>query len=251
VRNPQPGGDPRGLVLQHHPDEHPGSLGPLLEGRGITLTTVELDGGVPIPALEPFGLLVVMGGPQQVWEDRRHPWLAEEKEVIRHWVTELRRPFLGVCLGHQLLVDAIGGRVRRMEKPEIGVLDIRRTAAGASDPLFGALPSTFPGLQWHEAEVVDPPPGATVLASSRVSPVQAIRVGPRALGVQFHVEVGADTVSKWSAVPEYERTLAAHFGTADTLERAVAAELGPMTSVAMRLVGALLDDVCAIQVTPV
>jgi GMP synthase-like glutamine amidotransferase len=229
-------------VLQHHPDEHPGSLGPLLEEAGFALSTVELDAGEPIPVLDPFDLLIVMGGPQQVWEEVDFPWLVDEKSAIRHWVGELRRPFLGVCLGHQLLADAMGGRVRRMDTPEIGVLDIERTAEGVSEGRLGDLPPVFPGLQWHEAEVVAPPPGGIVLAENPYSPIQALRVNECALGVQFHVEVGLDTISKWAAVPEYERTLSAHFGSADALERAVEARLEGMTAVAEALVRKLVGD---------
>jgi GMP synthase-like glutamine amidotransferase len=251
MRNPQaPGSRGRALVLQHHSDEHPGSLGPLLEEAGFALSTVELDAGEPIPALDPFDLLLVMGGPQQVWEEDEHPWLVGEKATIRNWVGELRRPFLGVCLGHQLLADAMGGRVVRMKTPEIGVLDVGRTSEGARDPLFGGLPAVFPALQWHEAEVVEPPRGATVLAESPYSSIQAVRVGGCGLGVQFHVEVGPDTTSKWASVPEYERTLAAHFGTAGALERAVEAQLGAMTAVAVSLVGVLVDDVVDARVAP-
>jgi GMP synthase-like glutamine amidotransferase len=251
VKNLQtPGSQGRALVLQHHPDEHPGSLGPTLEDAGLTLSTVELDAGQPIPALDPFDLLVVMGGPQQVWEEDEHPWLVDEKAVIRHWVGELHRPFLGVCLGHQLLADAMGGRVARMETPEIGVHDIRRTSDGAGDPFFACLPPIFAGLQWHEAEVVVPPPESAVLAENLHSPIQGLRVGEHALGVQFHVEVGPDTISKWAAVPEYERTLAAHFGNADALERAVKAELAGMTAVAVSLVSALIDDAIDARVAP-
>jgi GMP synthase-like glutamine amidotransferase len=237
-------------VLQHHPDEHPGSLRPLLEDMGFRLSTVKLDGGEPIPALDPFDVLLVMGGPQQVWEEDEYPWLASEKAVIRSWVSELGRPFLGVCLGHQLLADALGGRVERMESPEIGVLDIERTPLGDGDPLFGQLPRVFPALQWHEAEVVEAPTGATVLARSSASRVQAFRVGRCALGVQFHVEVEPDTVSKWAAVPDYERTLRTQFGSADTLERAVAEQLERLTAAAASLAVALLDDVAVAGVAP-
>jgi GMP synthase-like glutamine amidotransferase len=245
VRNSEPNSSHRALVLQHHPDEHPGALGPLLEAHGLALTTVEVDAGEDIPGFEPFSLLLVMGGPQQVWEDEQHPWLVREKEVIRSWVGELRRPYLGICLGHQLLADAMGGRVGRMDAPEIGVLEIEQTPTGTGDPVFGALPTRFPSLQWHEAEVIEPPPGALVLAQNSSSPIQALRVGRCALGVQFHVEVGPDTVSKWSAVPDYERTLSAHFGSDHALELAVADHLGRMRSVAASLVDAFLDDVLA------
>jgi GMP synthase-like glutamine amidotransferase len=251
VRTARPrGGGGHVLVLQHHPDEHPGSLRPLLEEMGFCTRTIELDAGEPIPALDPFDVLLVMGGPQQVWEEDEHPWLVAEKAVIRSWVGELRRPFLGVCLGHQLLAAAMGGRVGRMQKPEIGVLDIHRTPAGTNDPLFRELPAVFPGLQWHEAEVVEAPPGATVLAQSPASGVQAFRIGRCALGVQFHVEVEPDTVSKWAAVPDYDRTLATQFGSADILERAVAAELEHMAAVAARLASTLLDEVTMAGVTP-
>jgi GMP synthase-like glutamine amidotransferase len=247
VRSPELRRDQRALVLQHHPDEHPGALGPLLEAHGLALTTVELDAGDVIPPLEPFSVLLVMGGPQHVWETE-HSWLAEEKDAIRSWVHDLRRPFLGVCLGHQLLADAMGGRVGPMQRPEIGVLDVELTPSGTSDPGFGSLPSPFPSLQWHEAEVVEPPLGSVVLAQSSRSPVQAFRVERWAVGVQFHVEVGPDTIPKWSAVPEYERSLSAHFGSPDALERAVADQLGEMTSIAVMLLDALLDDVWRIRV---
>jgi GMP synthase-like glutamine amidotransferase len=229
-------------VLQHHPDEHPGSLGPLLEGAGLALTTVELDAGHAIPSLEPFDLMLVMGGPQHVWQEEQHPWLITEKAAIRRWVGDLARPYLGVCLGHQLLADAMGGRVALMAVPEIGVLDVARTPAGEADPVFGRLPAVLPGLQWHEAEVVEAPAGAAVLAENSSSPVQALRVGPHALGVQFHVEVDADTIPKWAAVPEYERTLSEHFGNPGALQHAVTEQLAVMTASAVSLIEGLLED---------
>src|SRR5580704_15042951 len=86
----------RVLVLQHHPDEDPGSLGPLLVDAGLSLVVVELDAGEAIPPLEPVDLLLVMGGPMDVWEEDEHRWLVAEKAVIRRWVAELGRPFLGI-----------------------------------------------------------------------------------------------------------------------------------------------------------
>ena len=251
MRNPYaPGTLGRALVLQHHPDEHLGSLGPLVEQAGLALSTVELDAGEAIPSLDPFDLLIVMGGPQQVWEEDRFPWLVGEKAAIRHWVGEMCRPFLGVCLGHQLLADAMGGRVERMEAPEIGVRDIALTAAGASEGLLSGFPPLFPALQWHEAEVVAAPPAGVVLAENPSSFIQSLRVNDCALSVQFHVEVRPDTISKWAAVPEYERTLTAHFGSAHALERAVASRLGEMTAVATHLVSSLEGGIINARVGP-
>ncbi len=214
------------------------------------LTTVELDAGDAIPPLEPFDLMLVMGGPQHVWQEEQHPWLITEKAAIRRWVEDLARPFLGVCLGHQLLADAMGGRVTLMEAPEIGVLDVARTPAGEADPVFGRLPARLPGLQWHEAEVVEAPAGAAVLAENSSSPVQAFRVGLHALGVQFHVEVDAETIAKWAAVPEYERTLSAYFGSPDALQHAVTEQLAVMTETAVSLVEGMLDDLFDASLAP-
>lgn len=229
------------LVLQHHPDEDPGMLGAVLEGVGFGLHAVELDAGHAIPDLEPFDILLVMGGPQHVWEEDEHPWLAQEKAAIAHWVCELARPCLGVCLGHQLLADALGGTVRPMAVPEIGVNEVHLTAEGLADPVAGNLPCTLPALQWHEAEVVEPPPGGLVLARNNHSEVQALRVGPLAWGVQFHLEVGPDTVPKWAAVPEYNQTLSDTVGSPLLLEEAVGRHLPVMTAASANLVGGLLQ----------
>ena len=179
--------------------------------------------GRPFPTSSAFDMLLVMGGPQHVWEEDEHPWLVQEKAAIARWVSELGRPCLGVCLGHQLLADALGGTVKPMAVPEIGVNEIHLTAEGLADPVAGSLPRTLPALQWHEAEVVEPPPGALVLARNDYCEVQALRVGPLAWGVQFHLEVGPGTVPKWAAVPEYERTLNETLGSPLLLQEAVEA----------------------------
>jgi len=94
------------LVLQHIACEHPGQLREYLNRDGVDWQSVELDEGEKIPSLEPFDALWVMGGPMDVWDTDEHPWLIDEKAAIRRWVSELKRPYLGLCLGHQLLADA-------------------------------------------------------------------------------------------------------------------------------------------------
>ena len=154
------------LVLQHITVEHPGVFRDFLKEDGVEWDAVELDGGEPIPSLAGYDALWVMGGPMDVWEEERYPWLVDEKAVIREAVSERGMPFFGICLGHQLLADALGGEVAPMAQPEIGILDVELTPAGRSDPLLAGLPQGFKCLQWHGAEVVEPPPDATVLAGS-------------------------------------------------------------------------------------
>ncbi|HEX6015937.1 MAG TPA: type 1 glutamine amidotransferase, partial [Geminicoccaceae bacterium] len=185
------------LVFQHVACEHPGAFRPLLAGDGIAWDTVELDESQLIPPLEGYDVLWVMGGPMDVWDVDEHPWPVPEKAAIRYWVRELRRPFLGVCLGHQLLADALGGTCGPQRPAEIGILDVELTPAGRDDPLFAGLPATQPYLQWHSVRVAQPPEGAAVLARSALCGCQALRVGRHAYGIQYHVELEAETIPTW------------------------------------------------------
>lgn len=206
------------LVFQHVDVEHPGVFRDYLHERRIAWDAIELDAGEPIPDLGAYGALWVMGGPMDVWEEDRHPWLAAEKAAIREAVLERRLPFLGVCLGHQLLVDALGGEVAPGATPEIGILDVSVTEAGRASPFLQGLPATMACLQWHAAEVRRLPPGAEALMSSPACAVQAVSAGRRALGIQFHVEVTPSTISDWAAIPAYREALVRHLG-ADELPR--------------------------------
>lgn len=195
------------LVLQHLAVEHPGVFRDFLTEDGLTWTTVEIDEGEAIPDVEAFDVMMVMGGPQDVWQEDQYPWLKTEKAAIRRFVVDMKRPFLGICLGHQLLAEAVGGRVAPGGNPEVGALQIVQTEAGRRDPLFAGLPDPIDVLQWHGAEVVALPDGAVTLARSDACAVQAFRYGDRAYGLQCHVEVTRETVADWAAIPEYARAL--------------------------------------------
>lgn len=203
-------------MFQHIDCEHPGQLRHFLEADGVDVTTIELDAGDAIPDLEPFDALWVMGGPMDVWDIADCPWLVAEKHAIATWVRDLRRPYLGLCLGHQLLADALGGTCGPMTPPEIGVLDIELTEAGANDPIFAGMPRTQPALQWHSVQVAEPPAGAIVLARSPVCEIQAMRIGDFAWSMQYHVEVEPETVRTWGEVPAYKAALETTIG-ADAL----------------------------------
>lgn len=214
------------LVFKHIGCEHPGILRRFLAEDGIAWDAVELDAGEAIPRLEDYDVLWVMGGPMDVWDIEECPWLVPEKAAIRRWVRELRRPFLGLCLGHQLLADALGGTCGPQRPPEIGILDVELTEAGQADPVFGQLPTRMKTLQWHSVRVAQAPDGAVVLARSGICPVQAMRVGRSAYSMQYHVELEPGTIPDWGCVPAYEAALSRVRGPGAV--EALAAEAQPL-----------------------
>lgn len=223
------------LVFQHIACEHPGVFRQFMAEDRIEWQSVQLDEGQPIPSLENYDALWVMGGPMDVWDVEEHPWLVPEKAAIRKWVRELDRPFLGVCLGHQLLADALGGTCGPQRPPEVGILDIELTEAGRRDPFFAGLPLKQKCLNWHSVRVAQPPEGAEILAKSDVCSNQAMRVGPRAVSLQYHVELEGTTIPEWGCVPAYELALAASQGPGALARMAAEAdELMPIFVAASR-----------------
>ena len=197
----------RFLVFQHIACEHPGIFRDFLKADGIAYDAIELDEGERIPPLDKYDALWVMGGPMDVWEEDQHPWLIAEKAAIREAVQTRNMPYLGLCLGHQLLGAALGGTVGKMKAPEVGICNVDLTAEGRADPIFAGMAAKQKALQWHGAEVQTLPAGAVVLASSPACPHQAMRIGRHAYGLQYHVELTSRTVPEWGDVPAYACSL--------------------------------------------
>ncbi|HET6948893.1 MAG TPA: type 1 glutamine amidotransferase [Acidimicrobiales bacterium] len=154
--------------------------------------------GDPLPEAGEAEGLVVLGGSMAATDDDRHGWLAGTRDLLREAVA-VGVPTLGICLGHQMLAVACGGRVERNPAgKQMGVLPLGRTATAADDRLLGPVPPTARVLQWNDDIVVAVPPGARVLAATRDGVPQALRVGPAAWGVQFHPEADGAIVAGWA-----------------------------------------------------
>ena len=166
------------IVLQHIKIEDPGYIKDLMLNDNVNLTTIELDEGEKIPSdLKKFDAMFCMGGPMDTWMENDYPWLIEEKKKIKEFVVDLKKPYLGFCLGCQLLGEVIGGKVARSEPSEIGILDIDFLKTKSNDNLFSSFPNQIKSLQWHSYEVqnLENNKDVTLIASSAVTKYQIFR----------------------------------------------------------------------------
>tara|TARA_B100000029_G_scaffold193804_1_gene191903 strand:- start:49 stop:771 length:723 start_codon:yes stop_codon:yes gene_type:complete len=203
------------LVLQHIKIEDPGFIKDLMIKDGVELITIELDEGEKIPNdLSKFDAMFCMGGPMDTWMEKEHPWLVDEKKAIKEFVVNLKKPYLGFCLGCQLLGEVVGGKVVRSNPSEIGILDIDFLKSKNNDLLFSSFPDKIKSLQWHSYEVIDleKKQDVTLIASSAVTKYQIFRYQKHAYGIQFHIEIKDTTVNEWGCVPEYKSALEKELG---------------------------------------
>jgi len=203
------------IVLQHIKIEDPGYIKDLMINDGVKLTTIELDEGEKIPNdLNEFDAMFCMGGPMDTWMEKDYPWLIEEKKKIKEFVVDLKKPYLGFCLGCQLLGEVVGGSVVKSKNPEIGMLNINFSDNKKSDLLFNQFPDQIKSLQWHSYEVqeLDNKEDITLLASSPETKYQIFKYQKHAYGIQFHIEIKDTTVGEWGCVPEYKSALEKQLG---------------------------------------
>lgn len=181
-------------IIQNDPEVPPGNI---IDNLSIpyVIHNPYRDGALPV--LEEIAALIVLGGAMGADDDPRHPFLTDLKNLIRS-VVAARIPYLGICLGGQLLAAALGAKVVSSRWEELGALPVSLTVAGEEDFLFSGIAETFTTFQWHH-DSFDLPAGCVLLASSDLCPHQAFRVGSSAWGLQFHPEVTEAIIRDWSA----------------------------------------------------
>jgi len=175
-------------VLQHHPAENLGAIADALESAALAWQYVRVFDGHPVPEdMKGAGGLIVMGGPEAVYQLDRYPYLRAEIALIEN-ALKAGRPVLGVCLGSQLLAAALGANVRRGAHKEIGWYPVTLRPEAKDDRLLRGLPEEFVACHWH-SDIFDLPAGAVALASSKLTELQGFRYGDNAWGLLFHAEM--------------------------------------------------------------
>ena len=219
----------RTLIIQHDHDGYPGALLEPIERAGSvqrwdTFTQPER------PDLDGIDAIVSLGGTAHPDQDHAEPWLAAELDLLEE-ALDLGIPILGVCLGGQLLARAAGGQIGKVETPEVArFADVGVLPDAADDLLLAGLPRPFFGFEWHWYGF-RAPPGATLLAQNE-STHQAFRVQNRAWGLQFHIEVTAETLMEWAdAAPDTIE----EFGGRERFNKTVETFIGQSTAAAKEL----------------
>lgn len=196
--------DARTLVVENDPTDDARRLGDWLAAAGLALEVCRPYAGDALPDdLDGYAALVVLGGEQNAYSaadgSPGAPWFPALEGLLRKAVRG-GVATLGVCLGGQLLAQAHGGFVERSAAgPEVGPALVAKRDIAERDPLWLEVPLLPDVLQWHRDEITELPVAAVLLAASTRYPHQAFRIGPRAWGIQFHIECDTAMIADWVA----------------------------------------------------
>lgn len=179
--------------IQHVPFEDLANIEAWAKSRGHEITRTRLFSEEALPEMAYFDWLIIMGGPMNIYEHDKYPWLVREKEFIRQAIAS-DKIVLGICLGAQLMADVMGGSVRKNEYREIGWFPVSLTKEAKASPIFRVLPDRFVALHWH-GDTFEIPPGAVRTAESRACINQAFVKG-KAVGLQFHLESSRESIAR-------------------------------------------------------
>jgi GMP synthase-like glutamine amidotransferase len=183
----------RVLFLENEEHVGPGFLASALGARGVAVEIARPWCGEALPEdLAGWDGLAIGGGAMSANDTAEFPYLEQEMRLIRA-ARAGGTPVFGMCLGAQLIAKAFGGRVYANRAKEIGFHEVRFSPAAAEDAVWHGLPQPFLPVHWH-GETFDLPPGATLLASSALTPHQLMRAGENIYGCQFHLEFDLPTL---------------------------------------------------------
>ena len=183
------------LIIKHIDIEGPGLIEDCLRQEKIPYQILNLKPNIRLPKLDDLTHIVFLGGPMNVYEEDRYPFLRDEDLFIKEAI-QRGKTILGICLGAQLIAKALGAKVFKAPVKEIGWYDVSLTDEGTKDPLFSSLPKRFSVFQWHEDTFEIPKAGKLIATSSSV-PHQAFRYEENAYGLQFHLEVTREMIQEW------------------------------------------------------
>ena len=202
------------IVFQHVGIEDLGLLNSLFKKKNIILKYIKLYQGEYIPNnLEEYSLMISLGGPMNTWMEDKYSWLKKEKQAIKRFVVELKKPFIGICLGCQLLGEVLGGEIKKSKKIELGFCEISLNNQKDNDPIFKNFPECFEVFQWHSYEVTNlDNPNICMLGSSETTPIQLFRYKENAYGIQFHIEIEKETIKNWCSDENYRKELQKNIG---------------------------------------
>jgi len=198
------------LVLQHIEIETLAYLENLFKKHNFLIKIIKLYKNESIPqSVDDYDLLISLGGPMDTWMTNLYPWLKHEKELIKKFVLEIEKPFLGLCLGCQLLGETLGGKVVKSTIPEIGFKNIAMKKESKNDRLFFNFSKSYKVFQWHSCEVtkISDNPEVTILGSSKITPIQVFKYKDHAYGIQYHLELENNTILDWLKNEVYKESL--------------------------------------------
>lgn len=192
---------PKVLVVENDPVAPLDLVSQWLAEGGVDVEIIKPHSGDEMPAQLPsqYKGVIVLGGRMGANDDSEYGWLTAQRSLMKDAVAQ-DFPFVGICLGAQMLATAVDGKSVRTPVPEAGLVEVGISPAATTDPLFGNYAGqVIPAVSWHQDYIVDLPDDAVVLAANDACPVHAFRLGKNVYGMQFHPEASVNTVQKWAS----------------------------------------------------
>jgi GMP synthase (glutamine-hydrolysing) len=181
-------------AIIHAPFEKLGVIENWISANNHSLSTTHTYHGEQLPNTSAFDFLIIMGGPQSPLRLDKYPYIGNEIELAKQTIKN-NKPLLGICLGAQIIAEALGAKTEHSPNKEIGAYPIEVTNAGLQDPLFKLFPAKFEVMHWHN-DMPGVGEGSVVLAKSEGCPRQAFCYGDRTYGFQFHLEMTAELIKE-------------------------------------------------------